>query len=562
MIVTLLILFAWMLSLAGWGQALLHLCRSFFGFEVIADLTLVTILGMALVATAATALNFFIPLNQTIVIITLVIGWALGAGSWRHVRVHLPVAIFVLTCMSGLAFWASSLTLTGDAGLYYLQTIKWFAEDVVPLGLAHLHGRLAFNSSWFALSAVTHFNIVPDLYVTSTLLLSICCVAVCRALGQTVFEKNHSLHNVFVFLSAASVVSVAIRPNVSSPSPDVAVFALALLLAGLSLKVYSHTAQSYTDLLWLMIVIAAFAVTIKLSAVALLFIPLATAVFGWRNHFAVDWSKLIIASLVVVTALWLPWTLRGIMLSGCLAYPSAFSCILPVQWAASERAVQDTLAIMSWARAPYSYVSPNVVMSNWNWFFPWGERNLLSPDFLICLVPLILGLSLWQLSRRQSRETFSILWFITPLTLGLVFWFFTAPDVRFGAGYLWALSLGLFSVGAYRAYQIELPSLKFKVIRALSIITCAAWLIFFASWIALLTRDEEFGMWGKYVMTPRPIPSVETKTYLTPENVYVYYPTRKGECWLSPIPCSESLIESLHVTRSGNHLLFLSDEQR
>ena len=47
---------------------------------------------------------------------------------------------------------------TYDDGLYYLQTFKWNCEFPITLGLANLHGRLAYNSILFLIAPLTDFD--------------------------------------------------------------------------------------------------------------------------------------------------------------------------------------------------------------------------------------------------------------------------------------------------------------------------------------------------------------------------------------------------------------------
>ncbi|QIL77220.1 hypothetical protein G7064_16215 [Hymenobacter sp. HDW8] len=45
-----------------------------------------------------------------------------------------------------------------DSGLYHFQTLKWLNEYPTVPGLGNLHGRLAFNSSWFPLLSLFRYG--------------------------------------------------------------------------------------------------------------------------------------------------------------------------------------------------------------------------------------------------------------------------------------------------------------------------------------------------------------------------------------------------------------------
>jgi hypothetical protein len=100
--------------------------------------------------------------------------------------------------------------------------------------------------------------------------------------------------------------------------------------------------------------------------------------------------------------------------------------------------------IASWAKAPGLY--PDQVLNSWSWFIPWFF-NLLSIFRLA--VPLLAGtagaaLALGVLCFSQKLnarlKTPALLLPFAPLVAGLVFWFYTAPDLRFADWLFWLLA--------------------------------------------------------------------------------------------------------------------------
>ena len=66
------------------------------------------------------------------------------------------ISIFFIILIN--LFFSSSGIYNYDSGLYHVQTIKWIQNFPVIPGLGNFHGRFAFNSMYFPISAAFSLN--------------------------------------------------------------------------------------------------------------------------------------------------------------------------------------------------------------------------------------------------------------------------------------------------------------------------------------------------------------------------------------------------------------------
>jgi hypothetical protein len=113
-------------------------------------------LGLACLSAVAMAANFFIPVSSAISGICLLIGASFSLLNRR--KVFSWIGLNEAAILAALLFYVSLIPMgpvsCNDTDLYHLQSIKWIHQNPLPLGLANLHGRFGFNSSWFSLASI------------------------------------------------------------------------------------------------------------------------------------------------------------------------------------------------------------------------------------------------------------------------------------------------------------------------------------------------------------------------------------------------------------------------
>src|ERR1700693_3368773 len=163
-------------------------------------------------------------------------------------------------------------------------------------------------------------------------------------------------------------------------------------------------------------------------------------VLGWfhRKERIVGAARACTLAAVVLAV----WMRHGVLLSGCAIYPVRQTCLSVLPWAVSPRDVDDqAIGIRSWARRPGEW-DRDFVLRDWSWLSPWvsaARKNRSLQLFLASAALGVLTAAFGAGIRRQPRDDLALI--VACLAACLGFWFWSAPDVRFGAGFIFASTL-------------------------------------------------------------------------------------------------------------------------
>jgi hypothetical protein len=434
-------LFSWvLLAVFGGviGSAILAItkssCFSHFGDRVITAIWL----GLLTMATTLLAFSAILPLSPAISFSILAI-LATAATCSKAVRQDLRIVLQSLTSSVVLslgilaviaALNSTRLVEAYDTGLYHYQLTRWLSEYGTIPGLALIHFRFGFSSSWFALAAPFDFGVfqgrISGLVGGLAIFLSLLhfTLAVAR-----VYQRRADRADWFLVGGYALIFLVCFSWTYEvSLSPDVPTWILTLLVGWLMLFTSRSGLSRETRLRSghspiLPLILAFGAITLKLSAAPILVIA---GLFYWFNSTAKWNTRLALGSAAILIAL--PIFIANVVSSGCPVYPNSLLC-LDVPWgigkAGAQLVVVDTV---SWARwggpAPYGATARN-------WILPWVlhlDKLLLFSICGICFLGFV--------ATRGWRTNRSVLYVVGLSLVGTAFVFMTVPNPRFAAGYL------------------------------------------------------------------------------------------------------------------------------
>jgi len=514
-------------------------------------------IGWSLTLLFLQIVNIFLPLNAYISIPVLVFGLfsaflffkkELSTGTLASLpRVYL-VLLGILTVW--IAFLSMSSAANYDSGLYHFNSIRWLNESPIVLGLGNLHGRLAFNQSFFAF--VAYLNIFPLFehgynFANSFLLLTVlaeCLFYLSGSISQKVRIKDAPVFNIMAVIFIPLLIYLAMDPNLSSPEPNLTSFILNILLFIYFIRFLEQSSSHLASISQAMLffLISATAITVKLSnlfyvlslCLILIFIARKSLFESPKQVISVLVKLLAVPALIIFT-----WCLRGFMLSGCPAYPSTIGCI-KFHWSVPLQSVKSEADwIYSFARDPN--LTPGVVLSSWDWLSPWFSR-VIRPNFLSVVYPLITYLVavlvafLLYVRQPSSRKIFWNGFFVSlPILTGLLSWFLLAPDLHFANSLFWILPV---SAG----YMIlkKLSSLG-KLNNAIIIVL---FILLNANITSLILKEP-----GKIVHLSTegylPIKAVNYVTRTTKTGLEILTPVEGDQCWDSSIPCTPDFTNKL-----------------
>ena len=316
--------------------------------------------------------------------------------------------------------------------------MRWITEHKIVTGLGNLHGRLAFNSMIFLIAGVADHSGIG--WIWNLLVVLFVLISLFIRLRNITTEGRGSGIEFWVIVLSILILSsenhyIAGWYGVLTADTFTAILIIYWTCVALRLSVSPHR-DLKTDLTML-VLSAVLAVAVKVSAAPLL---LPTVALAWihrkRLPAASTWRVALAASLVLGL-----WMLRSITLSGCAIYPVSQTCISALPWAESQQQVNsESLWIRSWARQKHEL--PAQVLKDRAWLPQWfsGAKHDHSIRLLVIFAPL--GLLAALLRRNFHGKPAHCLLVVTSGLIGcLIFWFVTAPDPRFGEGFILAAAL-------------------------------------------------------------------------------------------------------------------------
>ena len=486
------------LSCLGYGFALARI----LGIGV--NLGDAGILGLISLALAGCAIHFAWALSSSIQLIVMSVGLALGI-LFRQELIR-GCRMSPLSMIAGIsAFLHMQAWINYDNGLYHLPTIKWNTEFPIVAGLANLHGRLAFNSTLFLMSPLddrAEIGWVSNLILLMFVLIS--CTARFRQL------RRHSVEIWFVILATGALGLLPERLHLLGVW-NADGFAAMLVVYWFCIAV-SLPSRSQADIP-LLLLIAVLALTVKLSAAPLL--PLALLVL-WFYRKAPD-VQLLKPALFAGVFLG-SWMARGMLLSGCAMYPFPQSCRFNLPWAVSRAQIRtDVLAIRSWARIRGRF-DFQAVVDNWDWLtYAWVRRSWEDWSARLFAIGGSIGAIAILGRTRVNRVALSC---GAALCLCVAYWFISAPDVRFGSGYLDAFGILGLSFACATLFQGD------ELVQRL---TVKAMLV-----ASLLGAGRTMQASNTWKITDRP----PFTTKIAPGGKPIAVPLKGDQCWDHPLPCT------------------------
>lgn len=452
--------------------------------------------------------------------------------------------LVVLLCLR-----AMQLPTMYDSGLYHFSSIRWANEQPIVPGLGNLHWRLALNQSYFGFLALLNvFPVWGKGYALGGLFLLTFGLVSLLEISSVIKSK----WPIGVFVSALIIYLLLLSPLVANPSPDLAVAVLQVIIFSYLLVVVLerdanalHRQQLLIVILFLSVAIA----TVKLSSVG--FAAACAVLVFWyllkMNALYIPLSLRAAALLMAVVMLYIG---RGYLLSGAPFFPSPLGGIWSLPWAVAPGVAEfESKLIYAWARSP-GIAAPQLLPSGFGWLPNWFggfSKQVLLLIFLaiaLCFYRILAPNAKTLGSRLQATDVLYI-----PLIAGIIFWFVTAPDLRF----LGATGLLLFLLTACGAITVTNCPWRFpkEHNRTKSILLVGLG-------FAFLLKGNVFAFLPNAAWPEIIRPEVVTQRSFKSAEVSI--PKDGAQCWDASLPCAVGVSPNLKTvemprTRYFDHLL-------
>ena len=339
------------------------------------------------------------------------------------------------------AFFTSRGYIHYDTDLYHAQSIRWLEEYGIVPGLGNLHERFAYNSSFFALSALYSLKFVlgESMHTMNgfiALILSITCLPIVNS------WKNKQFGLADYARIGAIYYLMVIMDEVVSPASDYAVMMVIFFIVIKWLDALKEDSRTIAPFA-LLCVAGVYALTLKLTAGLILILLIKPAYMLIKQKRI----KEILIYLGMGLLVAVPWFARTVLISGWLLYPFTALDLFHVDWKMDAALIDvDSMQIKVWGRALYDIGLIDTPITGWfpNWFMSTltGMEKLLIIGALAAAAATILIAIVIVLGRR-FRHLEALLVMVTMLC-SYAFWQTSAPLMRYGYAYVLLLALVVF----------------------------------------------------------------------------------------------------------------------
>jgi hypothetical protein len=543
MLVAFLIIVYLLLILFAYGQGAVLLLQKKSPTKSNLNLPFILIIGLMAVTTLASFASLLIRINWEFQVF-LVVGAALIYIFVIVRGQHFPKISFKsfnLAQKLGLIFMAACLIITlyqatltpanADTGIYHAQAIHWIESYSAVPGLANLHQRLGYDSSWLLGNAV--FSLAFLNFQSFHLLTGAFFLIMLVYFYQGIHEllaKKYQLSN-FLRLGFFLSIFIFLFDQVSSPGTDApTTLLLWFLITQVIVLLEAKQPLSGNVEALALFLLGFYCVTIKVSSAPVLLLAL-----GWWILLLVKklprkaWSSALLALIVV-----LPFILRNLIQTGYPVFPGFPVNLFHFDWTYPLDGVKQESVVIHWfAMLSNVPLKAFLKMSYQSQVSNWYINQLPRHKAILFFIPGALGFNLLLCAFRSWRKLLKenlafILVYFTTLA-GCVFWFVSAPAFRFGYGFLLAA-----------VFLLAFPVIAFIIQRV-------SWIQRFAGPVILI------GCIALTAITLRSSIKVDqiSETLVMPAD----YPTWSSEpcefgnfkllcqaaydsCWYSPFPCA------------------------
>ncbi|HEX7903230.1 MAG TPA: hypothetical protein VF487_05080 [Chitinophagaceae bacterium] len=418
-----------------------------------------------------------------------------------------------------------------DTQLYHLQIIRWTNEFGTVPGIANLYPRLGLGSTWFNLISLFYipaFKHQNFTFLNTTLSIWFILWLVERWNYFTYQKKrlpNSHIFSLLFFLLISYFVFdwQLLRDTANSTSYDFIITALSIFSIFFLLSQCFSKAKKPFSFLFILLSISV--VSFKLSGLSILFLAF---IYLLNYQQVIVWLKSFLAGCFIL----LPVLIKNHITTGYPVYPLAVSINSPEWQVPGEITLKFKNYILN-ANKFYNHQLTFIEafdqgkgIKTFNWIPFWFKGILIRHKILFLFAALSLLLLIYTPLVIPRRKKFRLL--LGSIWIIAITWFFSAPDPRFGFGFLLIMAFLPISVffAKYFSPRLYTPS---------------AYLSGLAILIYLYAKTSDIRQNTSLLLHTASIGSpLYTKIVRNGVSFYEVWPINDStdkRCYFTPLPC-------------------------
>ena len=307
------------------GKGLVNFINYFFKFSINKNsIFLNFLLSLFIIGSLALFLNFFFPLNKSLIFLFFFIFLLIAIFNFRlddkkniFLLVFLGLALVPLVINSDIGH---------DAGLYHVPFQTWIKNNKITFGIINLHSRYALITFYDYISSLLWIknNFTINSFLQSSYIVTFFTYFL------EIFKEKKINFSILLFPIFLTFLIWQRYISFNYGGADFSFGVLAILFFVQALKILNYDFKDKNDLntnIIIFIILFSLVIMSKTTGIVLIFIP-AMIIFFYKNdlrNFILKNKTLIFFNLIPIIILFL-WFLKNIIISGCIIYPIPVTC--------------------------------------------------------------------------------------------------------------------------------------------------------------------------------------------------------------------------------------------
>lgn len=459
-------------------------------------------MGLAAVFAILQIWSIFLPVNIYSLIFVVVLA-CISAALLLQKGVKLPKVNFKFIICTGLILFAISYFASLSSGWpdtygYHLNAVKWSNLYKVVPGLANLHTRLGFNSSFFLFASM-----IDNLFLknrSSHIALSLMTSVLLVEYFWVFIKSKNNYIKTFILLSLPIFIEGIVKSvQVSSLSYD---FALLIIMFAICVELIKGDKKS----IFIAVILSLMLLTIKLSGIAFALIVIIFSVYKLVSKKS-ELIRILIVLGLIGTILLIPYIIRNIILSGWPLYPLPL-LRLNIPWAVPYPEVSEVFEVIkAWAILPGIHWHDAVEVPFVQWFPGWFLRNINVVElkiFVMTLILLIGSIFLKFITKYNIAKNTGMAACVLASFISILYIIFSAPDMRFGGIFFWIFFASVGSFFFSGLFKNNFGLEKFLILFSVLLTVYISWPPRFDGEIMLKSiRWDQSSARNQVLITPR-----------------------------------------------------------
>jgi hypothetical protein len=397
-------------------------------------------------------INFFYALNTIISFLVFLFGIIIFYLDFRkNYNKKKELYIFLISSSLLVLSVLSFSKVYDDFGLYHLPSVIRISESNISLGLSNINFRYGHNFILFYVMAFFRNNILG--------LQGILLIEAIIYVNFLIFLFNNFYKNRNTFLTKLNLFLLVIFLvklfDFGNQGLDVPIAIFFFLTVYYFIYIFYLKEKSLVfNYFKIIFIISLFVISLKLSQIFIIILPL--IVFFLYRNLLVNFKK--IKCYLMITTPFLLWLLSNLIISSCIFYPVKQTCFV-TSWSAPQKNWNSSpdevyTEITAWSKGwidslpdrgkNFEWENRERVIEhmrtfiNGNWISVWFNvhfkihiiKNILFYFFTIFLFYFCFKKN--NLNNINLRNNILNKYLLIFSSLGIIFWFNTAPLLRFG----------------------------------------------------------------------------------------------------------------------------------